>query len=208
MKKLRILTLGKYIKKKINGKSIYSFLLKKNYHIKHFDEFNPIKIKKKEKFDLVISYGYGIILNKDIIKKISSKIINLHIGYLPFARGIYPLLWSIVYDKPVGFTFHTIENEKIDFGKIILKKKIKFTLNKTLKEIHNECLKKINYTFISKFEHLSNKVKKKKNIKGKFYFSKFVSKQLVLALPKKWNTKANYLKVNSLKLKKIYETGK
>ena len=208
MKKLKILTLGKFIKKKINGKSIYSFLSKKKHFIRHFGEFESIRIKKGEKYDLVISYGYGIILKKNKIKKISSRIINLHIGYLPFARGIYPLLWSIIYNRPIGYTFHTIENEKIDTGKIILKKKIKFTLNKTLKGIHNECLKRINETFMNKFELLSSKFKKKKNINGKYYFTKFVSKNLLLALPKKWNTKVNYLKVNSLKLKKIYELGK
>ena len=123
MKKLKILTLGKYIKKKINGTSIHDFLLKKKFKLTHYGEFK--KISNLEKFDLVICYGYGLILKNEQISKMSAKIINLHIGYLPFARGIYPLLWSVVFNKPVGCTFHTIENEKIDTGKLIYRKKNK-----------------------------------------------------------------------------------
>lgn len=202
MKKLKILTLGKYIKKKINGTSIHDFLLKKKFKLTHYGEFK--KISNLEKFDLVICYGYGLILKNEQISKMSAKIINLHIGYLPFARGIYPLLWSVVFNKPVGCTFHTIENEKIDTGKLIYRKKIKFNTSDTLKDIHKLCLNQINISFIEKFDSLINKTIFKKISKSNYYFNKSKSKKLFLALPKKWNTKVLYLIFNSKKLKKIY----
>ncbi len=202
MKKLEVLTLGKYIKKKVNGVSIYDFLLKKKFKLKYYGEFK--KVYNLEKYDLVICYGYGLILKDTQINKTSPKIINLHIGYLPFARGIYPLLWSIIYNKSVGVTFHTIENEKIDAGRIVYRKKIKYNSSNTLKDIHQFCLKQINYLFIKKFDFLIKKSKLKRIQISKYYFKKKLSHKLLLALPQKWNTKVSYLKKNSVKLKKIY----
>lgn len=203
MKKFKILTLGKYIKKKVNGTSIYDFLIKKKFKLKHYGEFK--KVPNLETFDLVICYGYGLILKNRQINKISSKIINLHIGFLPFARGIYPLLWSIVFNKPVGYTFHTIENEKIDAGKLIYRKKIKFNSSNSLKDIHLFCLNQIHISFIKRFDFLIKKKKLNKIPKSKYYFKKNISNKLFLALPQKWNTKASYLKNNSNKLKKLYK---
>ena len=119
MKKLNILLLGKYVEKKTHKLSIYKFL-KKTHNITFVDEFQKIKIKK---YDLAISYGYGKILKKKQIIAINCKIINLHIGYLPFARGIYPLVWSLIFFKPIGFSIHLISDEKIDDGPVIIKKK-------------------------------------------------------------------------------------
>ena len=75
MKKTKILTLGKYIKKKINGKSIYDFLKQKEFNLKHYDEFE--KFKSNEKFDIVICYGYGLILSNQQIKKINRYFFHL-----------------------------------------------------------------------------------------------------------------------------------
>ena len=203
MKKTKILTLGKYIKKKINGKSIYDFLKQKEFNLKHYDEFE--KFKSNEKFDIVICYGYGLILSNQQIKKISKKIINLHIGYLPFARGIYPLLWSIIFNKKVGCTIHTIENKEVDTGKLIYRKKINIRSTQTLKDIHRLCLEQINKIFMDKFYILIKKKNLKKIPTCKYYFNKSTSNKLILALPKKWNTKASYLRSNSIKLKNLYK---
>lgn len=206
MKRLRILTLGKYIKKKIDGNSIYNFLSKKNFSLKHYNEFQ--KINSTRKFDIVISYGYGLILSADQIKNIAPKIINLHIGYLPFARGIYPLLWSIIFNKPIGFSIHTIDNNEIDVGRLIYRKKINYSSSYSLKDIHEKCLMQINNVFFQKFYLIIKKTRFKNISKSRHYFNKSISNKLLLALPKKWNTKVSYLKNNSKTLKKIYKKKK
>ena len=137
MKKLSILLLGKYIKQKTCKSSIYNFL-QKSHNLTFVDEFQKIKFKK---YDLAISYGYGKILTKREIIKINCKIINLHLGYLPFARGIYPLLWSLIFIKPIGFSIHLISNEMIDDGPILIKKKINIKETNNLEEIHFNCRK-------------------------------------------------------------------
>tara|TARA_B100000787_G_C16151733_1_gene276882 strand:- start:272 stop:901 length:630 start_codon:yes stop_codon:yes gene_type:complete len=205
MENLKVLTLGKYIKKKIGSESIYKFLKTKKCKIKHLNEYQ--KINFSEKFDLVISYGYGIILDDKTIKKISSNIINLHIGYLPFARGLYPLVWSLIFKKPLGITFHTIENKKIDSGKIIFKKKINLNKTYTLSDLHTLSLEQINKNFKLNFDKLfdKNKIKKIKILNSKYYFNKRISDILMYKFPKKWNTKCDYLIKNSKILKKYYK---
>ena len=169
MAKRKILLLGKYIKKKTKKKSIYDFLKKKN-EVTFFDEHQNIKAKK---YDLVIVYGYGKILEKKLIKKLGSNIVNLHIGYLPFARGIFPLVWSVIFFKPIGFSIHLITDEKIDDGPILIKKKINIKKNDKLADIHFNCRKAIeNYIFQNFekiFKYQKKKIYKPKLLK-KYYF--------------------------------------
>lgn len=203
MAKRKILLLGKYIKKKTKKRSIYDFLKKKN-EVTFFDEYQNIKIKK---YDLVIVYGYGKILKRNLIKKLGNNIINLHIGYLPFARGIYPLVWSLIFFKPIGYSVHFIASEKIDDGPILIKKKINIKKSDSLADIHFNCRKAIENYFFQNFEKIYKYRKKKlykaKKIK-KYYFSKKLSKKLISKLPLKWNTKVDYIFKNSKNLKKIY----
>ncbi len=204
MQKLNILLLGKYIKEKTSKISIYDFL-RKSHKITFFNEFEKINFKK---YDLVISYGYGKILKKKQIKKLGSNIINLHIGYLPFARGIYPLLWSIVFLKPVGFSIHLISNNNIDDGPIFIRKKIIFKNTDNLQKIHYKCRKSLETYFFKNFKiilsYKKSKLIKLKNQK-KYYFSRKLSERLLYKLPYKWSTTAKYLKENSSHLKKIYK---
>ena len=207
MPKLKILLLGKYIKKKTKKISIFDFL-KKTYQIKFFNEYQNVKFKK---YDLVIIYGYGKILRTKQIKKLGCNIINLHIGYLPFARGIYPLIWSIIFSKPVGFTIHQILNNKIDDGPILFRKKIKFKNYDNLSKIHFKCRSELEKYFFKNFEKILKYKKNKSNIFKSTkhpYFSRKLSTKLLYELPDKWDTTTKYLKKNSINLKKIKKQGK
>jgi methionyl-tRNA formyltransferase len=49
--------------------------------------------------------------------------VNLHPGYLPFNRGAYPNVWSIVERTPAGATLHHVD-DGIDTGDIVAQEKI------------------------------------------------------------------------------------
>ena len=85
------------------------------------------KVKKKDlkNIDLVITFNYRKILDKNILKKLKRPAINLHISYLPFNRGCHPNFWSFVENSPKGVTIHEID-KGIDTGPIIYQKKISF----------------------------------------------------------------------------------
>ena len=73
--------------------------------------------------DLIISYNYKHIISEDIIKLFPHKIINLHIGYLPFNRGADPNAWSFIDETQPGVTIHEID-KGIDTGDILIRKKV------------------------------------------------------------------------------------
>jgi methionyl-tRNA formyltransferase len=91
--------------------------------------------------ELVVSYNYRYIIKAEEISLADNKIVNLHISYLPYNRGAYPNLWSILDNTPKGITIHFV-NKELDKGKIIARKEIKIsdacTLNDSYRILHEE----------------------------------------------------------------------
>ena len=68
--------------------------------------------------DIGISILYGYILKTDFLDIFPRGCINLHPAYLPYNRGAYPNVWSIIDGTPAGTTLHYID-AGIDTGEII-----------------------------------------------------------------------------------------
>ena len=98
---------------------------KKKYEV--YDSNNPLKINQIKDFNKIICFGYKNIIDKNMIERFKGKIINLHIGYLPYNRGAHPNFWSFVENTPSGISIHEID-ENVDTGKIIIQKKIDFDI--------------------------------------------------------------------------------
>lgn len=71
--------------------------------------------------DMAISILFDFILKKPVIDCFPNGVINLHPAYLPFNRGQYPNVWSIVEGTPAGVTIHYLD-AGIDTGDIIAQK--------------------------------------------------------------------------------------
>ena len=131
----------------------------------------PLSLKylKKINPDMIISYNYRHLINKNILNKY--KIINLHISYLPFNRGAHPNIWSHIDNTPSGVSIHYI-NEGIDTGDIIIQKKIILNENMTLKQSYKKLHFHIQLLFKKWFLYKKNKKPKKQTKKGTFHLSK------------------------------------
>lgn len=68
--------------------------------------------------DIALSIFYGYILRKKFLDVFPKGVINLHPAYLPYNRGAYPNVWSIVEGTPAGATMHFV-NERVDTGDIV-----------------------------------------------------------------------------------------
>lgn len=68
--------------------------------------------------DIGVSIMFGYILRSAFLKLFKYGVINLHPSFLPYNRGAYPNVWSIVERTPAGVTLHYID-EGIDTGDII-----------------------------------------------------------------------------------------
>jgi len=73
--------------------------------------------------DLGLSVLFGYIVRKPFLDLLPSGCINLHPAYLPYNRGKYPNVWSIVERTPAGVSLHYM-NEGVDTGDIIARLKV------------------------------------------------------------------------------------
>lgn len=199
---------GKYIKR-LNLKNIIKKNINNKVKFYYLDEFEPFQKYSKINFRFIFSYGYGKIFDKHFFEANKATIIyNLHNAYLPFGRGIYPNLWCIIYNQPIGYSIHRINNEKIDYGPIILRKKVKIAKDDSLKKIFIKIRFELENSFINilpkilteKVDSISQFRLKKRGEKD-VYFSKKKSLSLLKFLPKKWNT-------DTKELKELYEKKK
>jgi methionyl-tRNA formyltransferase len=73
--------------------------------------------------DLGISVLFDYILRRPLLDLFPRGVINLHPAYLPYNRGQYPNVWSIVEGTPAGTTLHYID-EGIDTGDVIAQRRV------------------------------------------------------------------------------------
>jgi methionyl-tRNA formyltransferase len=86
--------------------------------------------------DIGVSAFFGHILRSEIIDIFKRGIINLHPSFLPYNRGSYPNVWSIVDGTPIGATIHYID-EGIDTGPIIDQSQIEITPEDTGESLYS-----------------------------------------------------------------------
>lgn len=86
-----------------------------------------IKEMNERKISLICLAGYMKILSKNFINNYKGKIINIHPSLLPKYKGINTFSRILEgKEKKAGCTVHFV-NEKLDSGKIILKKSFEIT---------------------------------------------------------------------------------
>ena len=100
--------------------SIPSLILNNN---KQYLSENKLLTKlKTHKIDLILLAGYMKILSKRFIRSFGKSIINIHPSLLPKFKGLNTFERVLKKkEKKTGCTVHFV-NEKLDAGKIILKK--------------------------------------------------------------------------------------
>ena len=73
--------------------------------------------------DIAVSVLFGYVLNTDFIGLFPQGCVNLHPALLPYNRGAFPNVWSIVSKTPAGVTLHYID-PGIDTGDVIAQKEV------------------------------------------------------------------------------------
>ena len=176
---MKIIFAGKYCK----NLPLEKFKEYKYKSIGEFDDYNPYL----ESSDIIISYGYGKIFKDEALNK---KIFNFHPSILPYGRGIYPIVWSIYYGHPIGYTIYQIVSDRIDEGLIYSSKEIDYNLNQTFSELFFKITKSAEDDFIKNFKVYFNNQSNKliKDEKDLYYKSKKDSTIITKYLKDGWNT--------------------
>ena len=109
------------------------------YMILNFDKNKFEKIALKEllnrKINLLCLAGFMKILSKSFVRKFKGKIINIHPSLLPKYKGLDTFKRVLKSrEKITGCTVHFVD-EKLDNGKVIIKKRIAITKNDSPEEL-------------------------------------------------------------------------
>ena len=144
------------------------------------DKMSLLEIKNLSP-DLIISYGYKHIIKKDVIDAYDGKIINLHISYLPWNKGMYPNMWSIIDDTPKGVTIHLID-EGIDTGDILFQCEVKIEDEDTLSSSYWRLREEIEDLFMKKWNIIKTLkfIRTKQVPDGTFHLKKLAKNILTL----------------------------
>ena len=114
------------------------------YDNKFKSDIQLINILKINRIELICLAGFMRILSKKFINNFKNKIINIHPSLLPKYKGLNTHERAIKNkDKYSGCTVHFV-NEKLDSGKIILKRKVKLTKTDTPASLAKRVLKQEN----------------------------------------------------------------
>lgn len=103
----------------------------KGVWIAHYGDLNALLNQDDA---LVVMAHYPTIIKPETIRR-CRKIYNLHPGYLPFGRGMYPVVWAILKGEPAGATIHEVV-EKLDAGPIVAQEQIPIYGTDTAETLH------------------------------------------------------------------------
>jgi methionyl-tRNA formyltransferase len=87
--------------------------------------------------DIGVSVLFDYILSSEFLGMFPKGCINIHPAYLPYNRGSYPNIFSIVDGTPAGATVHYME-ETIDTGDIIGQKEVEVRLSDTGESLYRK----------------------------------------------------------------------
>jgi methionyl-tRNA formyltransferase len=122
-----------YKPKKIKNLVLYSNLktnIKTKENFFQFTKLNEVENKIiKHKYDYLFAIGLSQIVSTKIIQSVKKKVIGFHPSFLPNGKGRSSSAWNLRLKKNGGCTFFIINDEKVDSGKIIYRKKIKINNN-------------------------------------------------------------------------------
>lgn len=156
---------------------------------------NLEKNTTKNEYHWLLNIWSRIIFKKKFLCKFKNNL-NLHPSYLPYNRGKFPYTWSIYKSTPLGVTIHEM-TDKIDKGKIYIRKKIFLPFPSKAYQIYNKSLSEIKKLFILNWEKIKDKkIKLKKiNYNTKINYKKKFIKHSFLDLDKKNSINHNYYKL-------------
>ena len=155
------------------------------------------KLKKFNNFTIITAW-WGFIIPKKILKLSNMNTINLHPSYLPYGRGKYPNIWSIINNEPFGASLCSLDTG-IDNGGIYCQKKISVKFDSTAENLYDQAVKLCLDLFQKNYKKILNgKLKPRyKSVSGSYYHSKNIDNLRKLNLNKNYKLSALIKLINA-----------
>ncbi len=171
--------------------SIEACLTEKGHTVVRTEEPLSLAWVREQCFDFGLSYRYKKIIRKDVIDYFAGKLINMHISFLPWNRGMDPNLWSYIENTPRGVTIHRVD-AGIDTGDILLQKEVFIDLEAdTLRTSYDKLSYAVEKLFLDNAEELlANTIPAvRQSSAGSFHFAKDKLPYLYLMSDQGFNTR-------------------
>jgi len=141
--------------------------------------------------DLAVSYSYGPIISAPILKALSCDVLNVHPTFLPFGRGIYPIVWAAFEGNPQGATIHRIESG-IDTGAIYVRRRVVLDDSCTLDQAREILISAARHLLLANLIQIMSgiltPIQQSEFSSPQTYRSKADGLELMKNFPNKWNT--------------------
>lgn len=145
----RVLVLGPVERNRISINALET----RGYEVQlglHHDEINT-----SGPFDFVVCSGYHLRIPESICDQLNGRIINIHAGCLPWARGIGLTLFSVLLNYPLGTSIHLID-PGLDTGDLLLEKRMHVLPTETLRTLYTQMLNNVNNLFVEFLDQLAS----------------------------------------------------
>jgi folate-dependent phosphoribosylglycinamide formyltransferase PurN len=162
---------------------------------KHFNKKIEVLLKK-ERAEVLITYGCGKISNQILKNKNIKNFFNIHGGLSPWFKGSITNFWPSYLLKPqyTGMTLHTLTS-KIDGGDILLQCTSKLYKNDGIHDLSCRVIKNFCYLTKKKFKKINFKIKiigVKQKFSGKIWKKCDWNYANLEIIYNKFNDKINY----------------
>jgi methionyl-tRNA formyltransferase len=133
------------LKKMLESKGI-------SYYIINESNLDIIRNLEDRHFDWLLNLWGSYIFKSDIIAK-AKKSLNVHPSYLPYGRGMDPIVWSLKERFVAGVTLHSI-TEKVDAGPIWVQSNVKYDTTTRGEDLYKKCLEEAELLFCDNWERI------------------------------------------------------
>jgi len=154
------------------------------------NQTNFLDRMRELKPEIILSIFFHYTLRNELMQIPRLGCLNLHPAYLPYGKGPYPNVWSIVDRTPAGATLHYID-KGIDTGDIIVQKKVIVDFTDTGESLY----RKLEKACIELFRENWEAIKKGTN------------KRISQPASGTYHTLKDVTKIDEIKLDENYEAG-
>ncbi|MDK1287731.1 formyltransferase family protein [Pseudoalteromonas umbrosa] len=107
--------------------------------VKDINSADVVELVRNQNIDFLSIYYFDQILHDEIINSATQGVVNFHPAYLPKCRGLFPIMFSYLYNEEnYGISAHWVENKEIDAGPVIAQSAIKVNGATCLLEIDRQ----------------------------------------------------------------------
>lgn len=116
------------------------------------DSFQPLNLREKDElffsqYDLFLSLHSSQLFPAELV--CNHTCINVHPGYNPYNRGVYPQVFSIINKQPAGVTIHRMDKE-LDHGPILFQERVEIYETDTSFDVYQR-IQKLEVTMLRKY---------------------------------------------------------